>query len=127
MALRWVVLLWYPPVEAVIGLVGIYRRHPFLKLPMHWWVQAPLDGAWMNFVPAFFCFPMLAALYRDLWPSLPAWAAPLLLAFERAEVAMIIGAIATYISGNGPKIVTADQAALSPGPKRQVYPKANPV
>ena len=34
--LRWGVLLWYPPVGAVIGLVGIYRRHPVLLLPMPW-------------------------------------------------------------------------------------------
>ena len=43
--LRWGVLLWYPLVGAVIGLVGIYRRDPVLQLPMPWWVRAPLVGA----------------------------------------------------------------------------------
>ena len=78
--LRWGVFLWYPLVGAVIGLVGIYRRHPVLQLPMPWWVRAPSVGAWMNFVLAFFCFPVLITLCHDLWPSLPAWAALLLLA-----------------------------------------------
>lgn len=111
LTLRWGVLLWYPLVGAVIGLVGIYRRHPVLQLPMPWWVRAPLVGAWMNFVLAFFCFPVLVALYQDLWPSLPAWAAPLLLALEGAVVGAIIGAIATHVGGDGPETVTADQAA----------------
>ena len=111
LTLRWGVLLWYPLVGAVIGLVGIYRRHPVLQLPMPWWVRAPLVGAWMNFVLAFFCFPVLVTLYQDLWPSLPAWAAPLLLALEGAVVGAIIGAIATHVGGDGPETVTAEQAA----------------
>ena len=97
--LRWGGLLWYPLVRAVIGLVGIYRRHPVLHLPMPWWVRAPLVGAWMNFGLAPFCFPVLVALYQDLWPSLPAWAAPLLLALEGAVVGAMIGAIATRTGG----------------------------
>ena len=78
---------------------------------MPWWVRAPLVGAWMNFVLAFFCFPVLVALHQDLWPSLPAWAAPLLLALEGAVVGAIIGTIATRIGGNSSETVTADQAA----------------
>ena len=105
------VSLWYPLVRTVIGLVGIYRRHPVLQLPMPWWVRAPLVGAWMNFVLAFFCFPVLVGLYHDLWPSLPACAAPLLPALEGVMVGAMIGAIATCISGDGPETVTADQAA----------------
>ena len=31
---RWGVLLWYPLVGAVVGLIGIYRSHPVLRLPM---------------------------------------------------------------------------------------------
>ena len=38
-------LLWNPLVRAVIGLIGIYRRHPVLQLQMPWWVRAPLVGA----------------------------------------------------------------------------------
>ena len=68
-------------------------------------------GAWMNFVLAFFCFPQLVTLYQDLWPSLPAWTALLLLALEGAVVGAMIGAIATRIGGDGPETVTADQAA----------------
>lgn len=104
-------MLWYPLVGAVIGLVGIYRRHPVLLLPMPWWVRAPLVGAWINFVLAFFCFPVLVALYQDMLPSLPARAAPLLLAPKGAVVGAIIGTIATRIDGDGLQTVTADQAA----------------
>ena len=104
-------MLWYPLVEAVIGLVGFYHRHQALQLPMPWWLRAPLLCAWMNFVLAFFCFPVMVALYQDLWPSLPAWATSLLLALEGAAVGAIIGAIATHVGGDGPETVTTDQAA----------------
>ena len=65
----------------------------------------------MNFVLAFFCFPVLIALYQDLWPSVPAWVAPLLLALEGAVVGAMIGAIATRIGGDAPETVTANRAA----------------
>ena len=31
LTLRWSVLLWYPLVGEVIGLISIYRRHPVLQ------------------------------------------------------------------------------------------------
>ena len=52
--LRWGVLLWYTTLGAIIGVFGIYSRHPVLHIPLPWWVRAPLIGAWMNFVLTFF-------------------------------------------------------------------------
>lgn len=51
--LPWGVLFWYVTVGAMIGLAGIYTRHPALGLPLPWWVRAPVIGAWMNFVLRF--------------------------------------------------------------------------
>ena len=48
--LRWGILLWYTTVGAIIGVFGVYTRHPILKLPLPWWFRAPIVGAWMNFV-----------------------------------------------------------------------------
>jgi len=54
--LRWGVLLWYVTVGAVIGLAGVYTRHPVLMLPLPWWVRAPVIGAWLNFMLTFFAY-----------------------------------------------------------------------
>ena len=39
--LRWGILLWYTTVGAIIGVFGVYTRHPILKLPLPWWIRAP--------------------------------------------------------------------------------------
>jgi len=59
---RWGILLWYPTVGAIIGLVGVYTRHPILKFPLPWWVRAPLVGAWMNLVLMLFAYDTLQAI-----------------------------------------------------------------
>ena len=54
--LRWGLLLWYTTVGAIIGVFGVYTRHPILNFPMPWWFRAPILGAWMNFVLTFFAY-----------------------------------------------------------------------
>jgi len=51
--IRWGILLWYTTLGAIIGMFGVFTWHPVLKLPLPWWVRAPLIGAWMNFVLTF--------------------------------------------------------------------------
>jgi hypothetical protein len=52
--IRWGILLWYTTLGAIIGVFGVFTWHPVLKLPMPWWIRAPVIGAWMNFVLTFF-------------------------------------------------------------------------
>ncbi len=59
---RWGILLWYTTVGAIIGVFGVYTRHPILKLPLPWWFRAPFVGAWMNFVLTFFAYDTMAAM-----------------------------------------------------------------
>ena len=49
-------------VGAIIGVFGVYTRHPILKLPLPWWFRAPFVGAWMNFVLTFFAYDTMAAM-----------------------------------------------------------------
>ena len=51
--LRWGILLWYTTLGAIVGVLGIFTRHPVLMFPMPWWVRAPIIGGWMNFVLMF--------------------------------------------------------------------------
>ena len=54
--LRWGVLFWYITLGAIIGVYGVFTRHPVLQLPMPWWFRAPVIGAWMNFVLVLFAY-----------------------------------------------------------------------
>ena len=65
--LRWGILLWYTTLGAVIGVFGVYTWNPVLKLPMPWWLLAPLLGAWMNFVLTFFAYDTLAAAMASVF------------------------------------------------------------
>jgi len=99
--LRWGVMLWYVTFGAVIGMAGVYTRHPVLLLPMPWWVRAPLIGAWLNFVLVFFAHEemslVLAALFGpDGMMSSPFW-------FVADGV--LIGYAATKFAGEGPETV----------------------
>ncbi|MCA8930146.1 MAG: hypothetical protein KDC18_18965, partial [Alphaproteobacteria bacterium] len=40
--LRWGILLWYATLGAVVGVFGVLSYNPVLRLPMPWWVRAPI-------------------------------------------------------------------------------------
>jgi len=99
--LRWGVLLWYTTLGAIIGVFGVYDWHPILRLPLPWWVRAPLIGGWMNFVLTLFAYDTLQAFLRQV-PGIdglllsPFWFVP-----EGALVGLVIGFFATRIGGEG--------------------------
>ena len=102
--LRWGILFWYPTVGAVIGVFGVYTWHPVLHLPLPWWFRAPLIGAWMNFVLAFFAYEQLERMLIHMFGvngllQSPFWVVP-----EGVIVGLIIGGLATKFAGEGPKI-----------------------
>ena len=105
---RWGILLWYTTVGAVIGMFGVYTRHPVLKLPLPWWLRATIIGAWMNFVLVFFAYDqmeaaLLSMLGAESWLTSPFW-----FVLEGALVGLVIGYLATRIGGEGPETLQAD-------------------
>ena len=103
--LRWGILLWYPTVGAVIGVYGVFNRHPVLDLPLPWWFRAPLIGGWMNFVLVFFAYDqMRAVLFAFLGPDSPLQS-PFWFVLEGVVVGLVIGFAATRIGGEGPDSV----------------------
>lgn len=105
--LRWGVLFWYTTLGAIIGVFGIFNRHPVLRLPFPWWIRAPLIGAWMNFVLTFFAYDLMQAVLAELFTSSAVMTSPLWFVLEGAVVGFIIGYFATRFGGEGKETVRA--------------------
>ncbi len=103
--IRWGILLWYTTVGAVIGMFGVFTWHPVLKLPMPWWVRAPIVGAWMNFVLTFFAYDAMKAMMLSMFGPDGVLASPFWFTAEGAVVGLVIGYFATRFGGEGPETV----------------------
>lgn len=100
--LPWGILLWYTTMGAVIGAFGVMNYHPILRLPLPWWVRAPLVGGWMNFVLVFFAYDLMAAAIQGM---LGMALSPFWFVAEGAIVGAVIGALATRFGGEGKETV----------------------
>lgn len=103
--LRWGILLWYATLGAVIGVFGVFNRHPVFELPLPWWFRAPLVGAWMNFVLTFFAYDVLQVAMRSLFGPGSPLTSPFWFVAEGAVVGLVIGFCATRAGGEGRDIV----------------------
>lgn len=101
MTLRWGILFWYTTVGAVIGMMGVYTRHPVLNLPMPWWIRAPIMGGWMNFVLTLFAYDTLRGMMISYFGADGMFNSPYWFVLEGMIVGLIIGYLATKIAGEG--------------------------
>jgi hypothetical protein len=99
--LRWGVLLWYTTLGAIIGVFGVYTWHPVLRLPLPWWLRAPLLGAWMNFVLTFFAYDAMRQLLEAMFGVGGLLQSPFWFVLEGALVGWVIGYFATRFGGEG--------------------------
>lgn len=109
LALRFGFFFWYVTVGALIGLVGVFDRHPlFPTWRLNWWLVGPAIGAWMNFMLTLFARddiqPMVAVILGEsaspyLWFTL-----------DGAMTGAIIAYFATRFGGQGPETVTSGLA-----------------
>jgi hypothetical protein len=100
---RWGVLFWYTTMGAIIGMIGVFTRHPIFRLPMPWWVRSSMIGAWMNFVLVFFAYDVMAEMTVAMMgePYSPFW-----FTLEGAIIGLLIGYIATKAGGEGKETVS---------------------
>ena len=98
---RWGVLLWYTTFGAIIGVFGVFTWHPVLRLPMPWWIRAPIIGAWMNFVLTFFAYDAMTAMLVSTFGVDGLFSSPFWFSFEGAVVGLLIGYFATRFGGEG--------------------------
>ena len=103
--LQWGVLLWYPTVDAIIGVYGVFNYHPILKLPLPWWVRSLLIGAWMNFVLVFFAYDEMNTYIQAIFGKNGLIESPFWFAFYGAIIGLIIGGLATRFGGEGKETV----------------------
>jgi len=103
--IRWGILLWYTTLGAIIGVFGVFIWHPVLKLPMPWWIRAPMLGAWMNFVLTFFVYDTMKAMMTSLFGADGILTSPFWFAAEGAIVGLVIGYFATRFGGEGKETV----------------------
>lgn len=103
--LRWGLLLWYITFGAIIGVFGVFTYHPVLKMPMPWYINAPLMGGWMNFVLVFFAHDDMTAMMLRIFGENGALSSPFWFAAEGAIIGLIIGYFATRFGGEGPETV----------------------
>jgi hypothetical protein len=100
------ILFWYTTVGAVIGMAGVMTWHPVLRLPMPWWIRAPVIGAWMNFVLVFFAHELMSEMLVSVFGEGGALQSPFWFVSEGALVGLVIGYFATRLGGEGPATVT---------------------
>ena len=105
--IRWGILLWYTTLGAIIGVFGVFTRHPLFNLPMPWWIRAPLVGAWMNFVLTFFAYDTMRAMLLSVFGEGGALASPFWFVAEGAIIGLVIGYFATRFGGEGKEAVDA--------------------
>ena len=103
--LRWGILLWYTTLGAIIGVFGVYTRHPILNLPMPWWFRAPILGAWMNFVLTFFAYDTMREVMVGMFGSQGVINSPFWFTAEGAIIGLVIGYVATRFGGEGKEAV----------------------
>lgn len=101
--LKWGILFWYTTLGAIVGMFGVFAYHPVLKLPMPWWLRAPLIGAWMNFVLTFFAYELMAEALVAVFGAGGALQSPFWFMGEGAIVGLVIGYLATRFGGEGPE------------------------
>ncbi len=103
---RWGLLLWYASIGAVIGVFGVFTYHPILKLPMPWWIRAPVIGAWFNFVLALFAFEKLSVYMNAMFAKGSGMTSPFWIVPEGALVGFLIGFLCTRYGGEGSATVS---------------------
>ena len=110
---RWGILLWYSTLGAIIGVFGVITHHPVLRLPMPWWVRAPILGGWMNFVLTFFAYDAMAAAMTSMFGTASGFTSPFWFTLEGAFVGLVIGYFATRLGGEGKDLI-ADPSIATP-------------
>lgn len=99
--LRLAILFWYPTIGAVIGVFGVFTRHPMFNLPMPWWFRGALLGGWMNFVLTLFAYEQISVIVIAVMGEYSAYTSPFLMVIEGAIIGMLIDFIATRYFGEG--------------------------
>lgn len=107
--MRFGFVCWYTTMGAMIGLCGVFKDHPWLKLPMPWWWRSFMVGAWMNFCLMLLLCTELETMLVELVGEESVWNAPAWFVVEGALVGLLIDGLATHFGGEGAETVAGDR------------------
>ena len=99
MLLRVGILFWYATLGAIIGVFGVYTRHPILNLPLPWWVRGAILGGWMNFLLTLIAYDQIDAVMVAMFGAYDLALSPFWMIIEGAIIGMIMDYILTRYFG----------------------------
>lgn len=107
----WMLLIglvfWYTSLGAIIGVFGVFDRHPLLEFRFRWWLRASLLGGWFNFVLILFTYDQFSSLLSSMAHFHPQpFSSPFWFVLEGAMVGFLIGGLCTWVGGEGLDTVT---------------------
>lgn len=87
------ILFWYVSLGAIIGVFGIFNRHPVLSIPMPWWVRGAIIGAWFNLVLTLIAYEQICTMSMAIFGEYSVYLSPFWMVLEGA----IIGLLMDYL------------------------------
>jgi len=108
--IRFGSLFWYATIGAVIAVFGVVTWHPVLKLPMPWWIRAPLIGGWMNLMISLIAHMEVTAMMASTFGPDGVISSPYWLVLEGALIGLLMGYLCTKYGGEGKDAVDAVSA-----------------
>ena len=103
------ILFWYTTIGGIIGIFGIFTKHPALKLPLPWWFRSTLIGAWMNCVLTLIAYDKLHEILASIVGINNIFANPFWFVLEGAIVGLVIGYFTTRFGGQGVDIINKER------------------
>lgn len=108
---RLAFLFWYTTLGALVGIIGVFTWHPVLRIPLPWWLNSAMIGAWMNLVLTLFMYDRLNAMMLQIMGASGLLQSPFWFVAEGAIIGLLIGYFATRFGGEGPQTVEPLQRA----------------
>ena len=101
LVLRIGLVLWYTTMGAIIAVFGVVTWHPVLRLPMPWWLRAPLVGGWLNFVLMLFAHEQMRLVLQAAFGPGGTLQSPFWFVLIGCVAGLLIGFLATSLGGEG--------------------------
>lgn len=93
--------LWYIMFGALIGIMGLFDKHPALELPFPWWFRGPAIGAWLNLTITLIAYEKLQQIMLAYIGADSVFHSPFWFVLEGAILGFILDAIITRFCGDG--------------------------
>jgi hypothetical protein len=86
---------------AMIGLIGVFDRHPVFKFKMHWWLRGPALGVLFMLMYVLLSYNNLQFVMQSPLVSWTGLASPFWALLDGIWIGALMGWIETSIAGEG--------------------------